>query len=435
MMLFHFRILTGVIMQRLEEIGADQWLVPHGNRSLRCTGVALSVAVGLLGACLPGTSGHIVALVGGSCTIGHGSEEKGYNKIVSQDLSDPVRSHKDLDKDAALYFRKTLQFYEELAKQMVGVAEMKVLIKRTGGLVVLSESFGHPVFKDSFKRVFRTGEEYLGLSYNGILEINCSKDIKIKKGPAVASTAIGQENTTAWKLCGLDEDTCLTVLFDISSSDKPDHSENMNPQLFIQTITRVLTKSGLYQKSFDQETAAVVMARLTSYKMETEVFNNSPDETAYFRMMLNRESITNTTVMIQPSLISYSLNSLLDVASISADRILMLDLYFSVVIFHGLTIAQWRNMGYQDQPEHQAFAQLLQAPHEDAELIMRDRFPIPRLVVCDQHGSQALFLLAKLNPSSSYNNEVGSGMDVIFTDDVSLQVFFEHLQRLAVQSS
>lgn len=75
-------------------------------------------------------------------------------------------------------------------------------------------------------------------------------------------------------------------------------------------------------------------------------------------MLLNRESVSNSVVMIQPSLISYSFNSpptpaLLDVASISADRILLLDSYFSIVIFHGMTIAQWRNMGYQNQPEHQ----------------------------------------------------------------------------------
>ena len=36
----------------------------------------------------------------------------------------------------------------------------------------------------------------------------------------------------------------------------------------------------------------------------------------------------------------------------------------------------------------QAFAQLLQAPQDDAKLIIHDRFPVPRLVVCDQHGSQ-----------------------------------------------
>ncbi|GMP78186.1 hypothetical protein CsSME_00034226 [Camellia sinensis var. sinensis] len=521
----------------LDELGTDQWPVPPGNRAFRCTGVALSIAAGLLGACSAGTPARIVGLVGGPCTEGPGA-------IVSKDMSDPVRSHKDLDKDAAPYFKKAVQFYEELAKQLVsqghvldlfasaldqvGVAEMKVVIERTGGLVVLSESFGHPVFKDSFKRVFEDGEQSLGLSFNGTLEINCSKDIKIqgiigpcttleKKGPAVANTVIGQGNTTAWKLCSLDKSTCLTVFFDISSSEKSEPAGNLNTMLYIQILTsyqspdgqtrmRVTTISRRWIDSavgseelvqgFDQETAAVVMTRLASSKMEMEegfdatrwldrnlirlcskfgdyrkddptsftlnpcfslfpqfmfnlrrsqfvqVFNNSPDETAYFRMLLNRENITNAAVMIQPSLISYSFNSLptpalLDVASISADCILLLDSYFSVVIFHGMTIAQWRSMGYQSQAEHQAFAQLLQAPQDDAQMIIRERFPVPRLVICDQHGSQARFLLAKLNPSATYTNahEMAAGMEMIFTDDVSLQVFFEHLQRLAVQPS
>ena len=47
----------------------------------------------------------------------------------------------------------------------VGVAEMKVAVERTGGLVVLAESFGHSVFKDSFKRVFEDGEQSLGLCF------------------------------------------------------------------------------------------------------------------------------------------------------------------------------------------------------------------------------------------------------------------------------
>ncbi|XP_020590972.1 protein transport protein sec23-1-like [Phalaenopsis equestris] len=95
------------------------------------------------------------------------------------------------------------------------------------------------------------------------------------------------------------------------------------------------------------------------FSLDFSVFNNSSDETAYFRILLSRESITNS-VMIQPSLISYSFNAhsppLLDVASIAAGRILVLDAYFSVVILHGRKIAQWRNIGYQNQPEHQAFA-------------------------------------------------------------------------------
>ncbi|XP_050372685.1 protein transport protein SEC23-like [Argentina anserina] len=520
----------------LDELQSDQWPVPPGNRSSRCTGVAVSIAAGLLGACVAGTGARIVALVGGPCTEGPGA-------IVSKDLSEPVRSHKDLDKDAAPYFKKAIKFYDSLAKQLVsqghvldlfasaldqvGVAEMKVAIEKTGGLVVLAESFGHSVFKDSFRRVFEQGEQSIGLCFNGTLEINCSKDIKIqgvigpctsleKKGPAVADTSIGEGNTTAWKMCSLDRSTCLTVFFDLSSSDQSNTPGTVNPQLYLQfltsfqnpqgqmmlrvtTITRRWIDSSVSAEElvqgFDQETAAVVMARKTSLKMEAEesfdatrwldrglirlcskfgdyrkddpasftlnpcfslfpqfmfnlrrsqfvqVFNNSPDETAYFRMLLNRENITNAALMIQPSLIAYSFNSLpqpalLDVASIAADKILLLDSYFSIVIFHGMTIAQWRNMGYQNQQEHQPFAQLLQAPHDDTQMIIRERFPVPRLVVCDQHGSQARFLLAKLNPSATYNNahEMAAGSDVIFTDDVSLQVFFEHLQRLAVQS-
>ena len=51
---------------------------------------------------------------------------------------------------------------------------------------------------------------------------------------------------------------------------------------------------------------------------------------------------------------------LLDVASISPDRILLLDSYFYVVVFHGTSIAQWRKEGYHLQPEHAGFKQLLE---------------------------------------------------------------------------
>ena len=40
-------------------------------------------------------------------------------QIVSKDLSEPVRSHKDLDKDVALHFHKAVKFYDNLAKLLV----------------------------------------------------------------------------------------------------------------------------------------------------------------------------------------------------------------------------------------------------------------------------------------------------------------------------
>ncbi|KAM1252088.1 hypothetical protein ACFX13_040967 [Malus domestica] len=519
----------------LEELQKDPWPVPADQRATRCTSTALSVAASLLGACVPGSGARIMAFIGGPSTEGQGA-------IVSKNLSEPIRSHKDLDKDSAPHFHKAVKFYEGLSKQLVnqghvldlfacaldqvGIAELKIAVERTGGLVVLAESFGHSVFKDSLRRVFQSGDYELGLSSNGIFEINFSKDVKVqgiigpcasleKKGPLCSDTVVGQGSTSAWKMCGLDKATSLCLIFEIVKKEIPDATvQPTSNQFYFQFLTyyqhssgqmrlRVTTLSrrwvagpGSLQEliaGFDQEAAAVVMARLVSFKMESEaefdpirwldkslihmcsrfgdyqkdspssfslsprfsifpqfmfhlrrsqfvqVFNNSPDETAYFRMILNRENVTNSVVMIQPSLISYSFHSgpepaLLDVAAIAADRILLLDAYFTVVIFHGSTIAQWRKAGYQDLPEHQAFAQLLQAPRDDGDQISKERFPVPRLVICDQHGSQARFLLAKLNPSATYNNEAPlPGGDVIFTDDVSFEVFLDHLQRLAVQ--
>lgn len=96
--------------------------------------------------------------------------------------------------------------------------------------------------------------------------------------------------------------------------------------------------------------------------------------------------------MIQPQLTSYSMQgaepALLDVLSIQPDRILLLDAYFYVVVFHGTTVAQWRKAEYHLQPEYKAFAELLQAPQEEAKDIARKRFPVPRIVDCDQNGSQ-----------------------------------------------
>ncbi|KAL9269709.1 transport protein SEC23 C-like protein [Drosera capensis] len=470
-----------VLNSLLEALQKDPWGAPANERAARCTGTALSVAAHLLGACIPGSGARIMAFIGGPSTEGSGA-------IVSKSLSEPIRSHKDLDKDSAPHYHNAIKFYEGISKQLVhqghvldmfacaldqvGVAELKVAVERTGGLVVLAESFGHSMFKDSLKHICQSGECELGLSSNGIFEISCSKDLKVqgilgpcasleKKGAICSETVVGQGNTTAWKLCGLDKATSLCIVFEIAKKESNDDLID----------------------GFDQEAAAATMARLVSFKMETEaefdpirwvdrslirlcsrfgdyqkdnpstfslsprlsifpqfmfhlrrsqfvqVFNNSPDETAYFRIILNRENVANSVVMIQPSLISYSFQSapepaLLDVAAIAGDRILLLDAYFTVVIFHGAQVAQWRKAGYHNDPQHKVFAQLLQTPLDDADVLVKDRFPVPRLVICDQHGSQARFLLAKLNPSASYNSDTPlvPGGDILFTDDVSFEI-------------
>lgn len=66
-------MLCGVLLQLLDELQRDSFPVKSDQRAARCTGTALSVATGLLGACVPGTGARILAFVGGPCTEGSGT--------------------------------------------------------------------------------------------------------------------------------------------------------------------------------------------------------------------------------------------------------------------------------------------------------------------------------------------------------------------------
>lgn len=169
-----------------------------------------------------------------------------------------------------------------------------------------------------------------------------------------------------------------------------------------------------------------------------DVFNSTPDETAFFRLMLNREGVTDSLVMIQPTLMQYSFDGppvpvLLDIRSVNPDVILLFDSYFHIVIHYGSKIAQWRKLGYDRDPNHENLRKLLEAPELDAVQVMAGRVPPPKLIKCDQYSGQARFLLAKLNPSVTQESKYTDGSDIVFTDDLSLQVFIDHLQSLAVQ--
>jgi protein transport protein SEC23 len=72
--------------------------------------------------------------------------------------------------------------------------------------------------------------------------------------------------------------------------------------------------------------------------------------------------------------------------------------------------------------------------------LITDRFPLPRFIVCDAGGSQARFLLSKLNPSTTHTTGAYGGVgaqtaQTIFTDDVSLQTFMDHLMKYALSTT
>ena len=85
-------------------------LAKAASLALRC----LQVASALMSACVPPGScmARIMLFVGGPCTEGAG-------KVINRELSEEIRSHKDLAKDGAPHFRKAKKFYDGLGLELV----------------------------------------------------------------------------------------------------------------------------------------------------------------------------------------------------------------------------------------------------------------------------------------------------------------------------
>ncbi|XP_026868983.1 protein transport protein Sec23A [Electrophorus electricus] len=521
----------------LGELQRDPWPVTQGKRSLRSLGVAMSIAVGLLECTFPNTGARIMTFIGGPATQGPGM-------VVGDELKTPIRSWHDIEKDNAKFMKKATKHYEALAGRaaanghiidiyacaldQTGLAEMKCCTNHTGGYMVMADSFNTSLFKQTFQRVFtKDVQGAFKMAFAGTLEIKTSREIKISgaigpcvslnaKGPSVSENEIGTGGTCQWKICGLDPNTTLAVYFEVVNQHNApipqggrgavqyvtqyQHSSGQR-RIRVTTVARnwadAQTQIQNIAASFDQEAAAILMARLAVHRAESEegpdvlrwldrqlirlcqkfgdyhkddpnsfrfsetfslypqfmfhlrrspflqVFNNSPDESSYYRHHFMRQDLTQSLIMIQPILYAYSFNGppepvLLDSSSILPDRILLMDTFFQILIYHGETVAQWRKAGYQDMPEYENFRHLLQAPVDDAQEILHTRFPMPRYIDTEHGGSQARFLLSKVNPSQTHNNMYAWGQESgapILTDDVSLQVFMDHLKKLAVSSA
>lgn len=533
----------------LGELQRDPWPVSQGKRPLRSSGVALSIAVGLLECTYPNTGARIMLFMGGACTQGPGM-------VVGDELKQTIRSHHDIDKDNCKYMKKAIKHYEGLANRaatnghvvdiyscaldQTGLHEMKYCPNYTGGYIVMGDSFNSSLFKQTFQRVFSTDtKNEFRMGFNSSLEVKTSRELKVSgaigpcismhvKSGSVSDTEIGLGNTCQWKFCGMNPNTTVGVYFEVVNQHNAPIPQGARgcvqfitqyqhacgqKRVRVTTVARnwsdATTNIHHISAGFDQEAAAVLMARIACFRAEgddgadvlrwldrmlirlcqkfgeytkedpnsfrfsetfslypqfmfhlrrsqfLQVFNNSPDETSYYRHILSREDLTQSLIMIQPILYAYSFSGppepvLLDTSSIQPDRILLMDTFFQIVIFHGETIAQWRKAGYHNSPEHENFRQLLQAPVDDGQEILQTRFPMPRYIDCDQGGSQARFLLSKVNPSITHNNMYSWGQTTelpmmsaapteaggapVLTDDVSLQVFMDHLKKLAVSN-
>ncbi|EDO18363.1 hypothetical protein Kpol_1013p35 [Vanderwaltozyma polyspora DSM 70294] len=524
------------LTQLLENLSPDQWTVPTGHRSLRATGQAINIASLILQGCYKNFASRIILFASGPCTVGPGL-------IVSSELKDPIRSHHDIDSDRASHYKKACNFYNQIAKRVsenghtvdifagcydqIGMSEMKRLTDRTGGVLLLTDAFSTAIFKQSYLRMFSKDEEgYLKMAFNGTMAVKTSKDLKlqglighassVKKTDSnnISDSKIGISGTSTWKMSAITPYHSYAVYFEVvntAASNVPvggesahlaytqfvtsyQHASGTN-RVRVTTVANQLLPFGspAIAASFDQEAAAVIMARIAVYKSEKDdgsdiirwidstliklcqkyasynkddpssfrlagnfslypqfsyylrrsqflsVFNNSPDETAFYRHIFTREDTTNSLVMIQPTLTSFSMEDepqpvLLDSISVKPNTILLLDTFFFILIYHGEQIAQWRKAGYQEDPEYADFKSMLEEPKLEAAELLVDRFPLPRFIDTEAGGSQARFLLSKLNPSDNYQDATHGGSTVVLTDDVSLQNFMSHLQSVVVSN-
>lgn len=573
--------LTSIVEQLTTNI------FPHidSDRPARATGCAMNVAAltiqAFFGRGTP-VGGHVMCFIGGAVTVGPG-------KIVDVHKKEPLRSHHDIDKAKALHltnisggiqnisggvakvnpllWTQAKIFYGEVAAVLssvgmamnlfiglydqAGLHEMAVVCARTGGSVVMCDSFNTTLFKQSLIKFFarkevdpetQEGTEeqddgYLQMGFNATLECRTNKDLQIQglighatalplrkeNADSVSPIVVGEGNTTAWKLCSVNPQSTYAIYFDkldsaatgrtymqftfyyqhpdgayrirvttyalgvIADADAPALLHGFDSEASLVAIARSQIEKlhapgkSLWALSFDstdlnKHLDKVIIdycSRFAQYKKGDaasftifdnyfdlasklyhlrrspfiRVFNSSPDETSFYHHVLMHEDVVNSATMIRPVLLSYDMSTFgapdingnpftdpvaveLDSLLLGKEKILLLDSFFQILIYHGQTIAQWRKQNYQNEPGYEHFKDFLAAPKLEALYILADRFPLPRFIDCDEGGSQARFLIARLNSSTTYNSSPYSGdLQGILTDDASLLEFMDRLKR------
>ena len=222
----------------LGEMQRDPWPVPQGRRPLRATGVALSIAVGLLECTYPNTGAKVLMFTGGPCSTGPG-------QVVDDELKHPIRSHHDIHKDNAKFMKKAIKHYESLALRtatnghsidiyscaldQTGLLEMKQCCNSTGGHMVMGDSFNSSLFKQTFQRVFTVDQKNdLKMGFNGTLEVKCSRELKVEggigscvslniKNASVSENEVGMGNTVQWKVCSVTPNSTIAVFFEVAN--------------------------------------------------------------------------------------------------------------------------------------------------------------------------------------------------------------------------
>jgi len=290
----------------LDELNVDAFPSINGERKKNCGGLALHIAVSLLETICNGDPSRVQLFLGGPPNIGLG-------KIVSCSLTETIRNFVDFQKSNTntKYYKPAVEFFENIANRaykagqiidifscsfnQTGMAEMKSCIERTGGLMVLTDSFGTPLFKDSFSKIFELDENgdlkmcfrgkmdfFITKPYTvqGVIGYSSSVDVKNQKTlDMISRETIGQGNSRVWNLGGMHSNSTYTYLLDVNSDSTSynvkrvvglivtnyiagDRSYRMRVTSFKRKTVGEFNSSILeIAQSFDQEAATVMLAK------------------------------------------------------------------------------------------------------------------------------------------------------------------------------
>eukprot|EP01029_Cantina_marsupialis_P008172 TRINITY_DN1944_c1_g1_i1.p1 TRINITY_DN1944_c1_g1~~TRINITY_DN1944_c1_g1_i1.p1 ORF type:complete len:786 (+),score=174.34 TRINITY_DN1944_c1_g1_i1:55-2412(+) len=545
-------IRDSMFEQAMDDLVPDLWMDeredPH-DRYYRCTGTALNVASVMMESLARGIGGRIMLFTGGPCTIGKG-------RVVSVDFHDMMRSTDEIENNKLQFYRsEVVQYYESISERsakaghvidifacsldQVGLVEMQSCFTKSGGMVVLGDSFGQSMVQESVSGIFNKYDynplangyehpdhDHLRMALNATITVLCSPEIKLSGclGPCRSgnkilnpemvddSDEIGETKTQVWHTSSLLNNTSFAFFCHIvdkkTTNDIKTHFIQFKTlyqhpsgerRLRVTTQSRKMVKMDMederstFAYSLDGECIGVVAAKQAVHQcsigdreraikrmdallvricarfgdlrpksnMTTDLtlpdsihmlpmfvymlrrsslvqtFNCSPDESIYYAGVFGSLNTSDGAVCVHPSMFAYDLGKeggmpvALDSQSIGTERVLLLDTYFRVVIFHGKTTAAWRDCGYHLEEDYSTLADQLTKPQEDAQTLMADRLPVPRFIVCDQGKSQARFLLSKLNPSLNLNNS-NDDRDCtrLLSEQVNFDQFFTSLKGM-----
>jgi protein transport protein SEC23 len=213
---------TFTLEQILEDLQRDPWPCQPDERVQRCTGSALNVALSLLESSVSRQGSRIMLFTAGPPTVGNGA-------IVSRSKKDNIRSHTDILKKQAPMHKPAMDYYRLLSDRaisnfvvvdlfacsldQVGALELKTLVSRSGGMIVLADKFGQSVFRESLRRAFErsepsssggygTTDAQLQMGFGAQIEVIHSREFKIagamgpcaslkKTGPTVSENEMG----------------------------------------------------------------------------------------------------------------------------------------------------------------------------------------------------------------------------------------------------